>query len=114
MRAIEKVRDSVFNKLGSRLSHNRSVLRPGAIKYESAAIDVVLDASLSIVPRETLANWTGSTEIGISSSSSTESLNHGKRVDINKKTKELLEKRIRNSKPQPSYIFQVRFCVLMS
>ncbi|CAH8627802.1 unnamed protein product [Schistosoma guineensis] len=106
VRAIEKVRDSVFNKLGSRLSHNRSVLRPGAIKYESAAIDVVLDASLSIVPRETLANWTGSTEIGISSSSSTESLNHGKRVDINRKTKELLEKRIRNSKPQPSYIFQ--------
>ncbi|CAH8606420.1 unnamed protein product [Schistosoma mattheei] len=84
----------------------RAIEKPGAIKYESAAIDVVLDASLSIVPRETLANWTGSTEIGISSSSSTESLNHGKRVDINRKTKELLEKRIRNSKPQPSYIFQ--------
>uniref|UniRef100_A0A5K4F7S9 Helicase SKI2W n=1 Tax=Schistosoma mansoni TaxID=6183 RepID=A0A5K4F7S9_SCHMA len=104
--AVEKVRDSVFNKLGSRLSHDRSVLRPGAIKYESAGIDAVLDASLPIISHETLADWIGSTEISTSSSSNTERLNYGKRVDINRKTKELLEKRFRNSKPQPSYICQ--------
>ncbi|CAH8592904.1 unnamed protein product [Schistosoma turkestanicum] len=106
VRAVEKVRDSVFSKVGSRLSFNRSLLKPGAIICESQAVDTVLDASLSVVSRKTLADWFGSTEINISPSSHTESLNHDKCADINRRTKELLEKRIRNSKPRQSYIFQ--------
>ncbi|TNN08038.1 Helicase SKI2W isoform 2 [Schistosoma japonicum] len=102
VRAVKNVRDDVSSKLGSRLF----IPRLRTLQCELAAVDAVMNSSLSFVSHENLGDWIGSTEKSISFSSHTEISKPNKCVNININTKELLEKRIRKSKPQKSYTFQ--------
>ncbi|CAH8620455.1 unnamed protein product [Heterobilharzia americana] len=101
--AIEKVRNNVCQKLGSQFSLERPSITSKTVKCELDRVDTIVDATLSLASHNVLVDWVGSFENVVGSTSDKRISKHDRRPDMNTDTQRLLEKRIRNSKPQKSY-----------
>nr|CAH8871694.1 unnamed protein product [Trichobilharzia regenti] len=99
--AVERVSSNVRHKLGEQFSLKRLSLASKSSSRDLKDVNSIVSATLSS-SSSVLYDWIGSKH-DINFSSDLKDLKFGKRLDMDVGTRELLEKRIRNSKPQKSY-----------